>query len=419
MKRLNVLISAYSVCPNRGSEPGTGWNWIISLAEYCNLYVITESEWEGRIEAALEGRSIREFIHFYYVEQSQKGRQMGENQGDWRFYLYYRQWQKSAYRKACEIICSENIDIIHQLNMIGYREPGYLWKIRTIPFVWGPIGGMENIPLNYLSDVPIKQRAIFWLKNIINYLQCRFHPRVVKSLRRADALVASVKGVRERILSCHKRESTVINETGSSLSIGENQKQAHDGFNVLWVGRFLYTKQLNLALRVMCELEPYDDIILHVCGWGTTEQESYYRELSKKLGIDHRVRWHGKVPFEKVVEYRKMADVLLYTSIMDGTPHTILEALESSLPVICFDTCGMSAIVNSLVGTKVPISNPIQSTKDFSAAVLEYYQDRTLLAEKSLKCSEFVMTYGWPCKAKQMLEIYHESIRKFKKGITI
>ena len=23
----------------------------------------------------------------------------------------------------------ENFDIVHQLNMVGYREPGYLWKI--------------------------------------------------------------------------------------------------------------------------------------------------------------------------------------------------------------------------------------------------------------------------------------------------
>jgi hypothetical protein len=26
------------------------------------------------------------------------------------------------------------------LNMIGYREPGYLWKL-NVPFVWGPMGG--------------------------------------------------------------------------------------------------------------------------------------------------------------------------------------------------------------------------------------------------------------------------------------
>ena len=414
MKRLNVLISAYSVCPNRGSEPGTGWHWIISLAEYCNLYVITESEWEKRIESALPEIENREFIHFYYVEQTQKGREMGENQGDWRFYYYYRKWQKSAYRMALEILKSEHIDVVHQLNMIGFREPGYLWKIRSHPYVWGPIGGMENVPLNYLRDAPLKQQVVFWLKNVINSLQCRYHPRVRKGLKRAETLIASVQAVHDKILSYHERESTTINETGSSLIAEDIQKCPHERFNVLWVGRFLYTKQLNMALRVMCELEAYSDIVLHVCGWGTPEQETYYRELSQKLGIDHKVKWHGKVPFEKVVEYRKIADVLLYTSIMDGTPHTILEALESNVPVICFDTCGMSAIVNSEVGTKIPISTPHQSVRDFSTAVLEYYQDRTLLTEKSLNCSKLMPMYSWPCKAKQMLEIYHESIRKFQ-----
>ncbi len=31
---LNVLINAYAVSPNWGSEPGMGWNWII---KYCSL----------------------------------------------------------------------------------------------------------------------------------------------------------------------------------------------------------------------------------------------------------------------------------------------------------------------------------------------------------------------------------------------
>lgn len=34
-----------------------------------------------------------------------------------------------TYEMAKDIIAKQKIDIIHQLNMIGFREPGYLWKI--------------------------------------------------------------------------------------------------------------------------------------------------------------------------------------------------------------------------------------------------------------------------------------------------
>lgn len=41
---LNVLVNAYAVSPAWGSEPGMGWNWVVNLAQYCNVFVITEGE---------------------------------------------------------------------------------------------------------------------------------------------------------------------------------------------------------------------------------------------------------------------------------------------------------------------------------------------------------------------------------------
>ena len=43
---LNILIDAYAISPNWGSEQGMGWNWVSNLARYCNLYIITEGEWQ-------------------------------------------------------------------------------------------------------------------------------------------------------------------------------------------------------------------------------------------------------------------------------------------------------------------------------------------------------------------------------------
>ena len=33
-----------------GSEPGMGWNWIINLAKYCEVYVISEGEYRKQCE---------------------------------------------------------------------------------------------------------------------------------------------------------------------------------------------------------------------------------------------------------------------------------------------------------------------------------------------------------------------------------
>ena len=79
-------------------------------------------------------------MHFFYNPVSEEIRKMCWNQGDWRFYKYYREWQWKTYLLAKDICKVEKIDVLHQLNMIGFREPGYLWKLSQengVPFVWG------------------------------------------------------------------------------------------------------------------------------------------------------------------------------------------------------------------------------------------------------------------------------------------
>ena len=61
-----VLINAYSVSPGRGSEPGMGWNWVVNLARYCELHIITEGEWRDKIEAELPLLPHGDNMHFYY-----------------------------------------------------------------------------------------------------------------------------------------------------------------------------------------------------------------------------------------------------------------------------------------------------------------------------------------------------------------
>ena len=135
---LSILINAYACSPNMGSEPGMAWNWCVNLAQYCELHIITEGEFREKIEAVLPTLPQGKNMHFYYNPVSDEIRKMCWNQGDWRFYIHYKKWQQKTLAIAKQIIKENNIDIIHQLNMIGFREPGYLWSLDK-PFIWGGI----------------------------------------------------------------------------------------------------------------------------------------------------------------------------------------------------------------------------------------------------------------------------------------
>ncbi|MCI6862425.1 MAG: glycosyltransferase family 1 protein, partial [Prevotella sp.] len=126
---LKILINAYACSPNMGSEPGMGWNWVLAIARHCEVYVITEGEFQKQIEAALETSELKGKVHFFYNPVPEKIRRMCWNQGDWRFYWYYWKWQRKTANIARDICRQHHIDIIHQLNMIGFREPGCLFDV--------------------------------------------------------------------------------------------------------------------------------------------------------------------------------------------------------------------------------------------------------------------------------------------------
>jgi glycosyltransferase involved in cell wall biosynthesis len=117
--------------------------------------------------------------------------------------------------------------------------------------------------------------------------------------------------------------------------------------------------------------------------------------------------WHGKVPHSKVQELMANADLFFFTSVAEGTPHVVLEAISNNLPVLCFNTCGQGDSVNEKVGFKIELSNPGHSQNEFAAAIRLFYTDRNLLADMSQNCAVRKEELSWDNKARQMLEVYN------------
>lgn len=407
---LSILINAYACSPGMGSEPGMAWNWCVNLANYCELHIVTEGEFRSRIEEVLPTLPQGKNMHFYYNPVPDEVRRMCWNQGDWRFYKHYREWQKKTYRIAKEICGATKIDILHQLNMIGFREPGYLWKLSQetgIPFVWGPVDAKDEFPMAFAADAGVKTRLFLWLKNVITCWQLKHSSRVQIAARTAKALLAaSSNSVRsfEKYLGVG---SVLLNETGCAYTDGMAHNVGDkDSFDILWVGKFDFRKQLGLALHVVAALG-HEDIRLHVAGAGDAGR---YMELAKGLGISGKVVMHGSVSHNDVQQLMKNSDMLLFTSVAEGTPHVVLEAIANGLPVVCFDTCGQGDCVNSEVGIKIPLTDPHQAVRDFADEIDYLYAHRDVLAALSANCFRHRAELSWDSKARHMVDIYGKCI---------
>ena len=406
---INVLINAYAVSPNWGSEPGMGWNWVTNLARYCNLHIITEGEWQKEIQEAMANLEYADRLHFHYINVTPEIREMCWNQGTWKFYQYYREWERRALDKAKEIIAHEKIDIVHKLNMIGYREPSYLWEIEDIPFVWGPIGGYGATPVAYLKGAPMKVVVKEVLKNIVNYVQLRWQPRVRMAMKQSAAVIGAYKETFEAIRDVYREDVVLINETGAFV---DNQAKPHKSdnqlFKLMWVGKYDMRKQLGIAIRTMAELKDKNNIHLYVVGTGNAEDVNRYKKMVEVLGLEKNVHLLGKVPNEKTKQMMQEMDLFFFTSIHDATATVVLEAISAGLPVVCHDTRGFGVIVDEKIGRKVAIKNPKNSIKQFAAIIRNLESDRGEVHRLSEWCIKRRHEISWEANAQKMVDIYNK-----------
>lgn len=461
---LKVLINSYTCCPGMGSEQGMGWNFISGLAKAgCEVFVVTESEYASKVMGTLEKEkggptpalphregtsgsnnaevpeSWAERIHFHFVpageteEESRKIRLMCWNQGTWSFYPKYAKWQEKALTVAKDIIKMLEdrggcIDVMHQLNMAGFREPGMLYKIneereregkKRIPLVWGPMTGYGGIPFKFMTPGGLKFTAFYLLKNTLNTLQLLFHHRVRKMMKASDCLIATSPEMKHGIEKFYGREVERMNETGTTQSLiaSEERKEKREklvGENILrliWVGRFMYTKQLPLALKTMKRLKECgygaEDIELHIVGKGFTESETEAMHvLAKDLEVDEMCRWHGFIPNEEVQQLMRECDLFFFTSIFEGTSTVMLEAIQNGLPVLCFDICGFGPVVDEKIGRKIACESPKQAVQEFTDAIVSFRKNRLLLNTMSENCAAKAEEMSWDRKIGRLMEIY-------------
>lgn len=408
---MKILINAYACSPGMGSEPGMAWNWVSNLAKFCELYIITEGEFRDKIEEVVPTLEQGKNMHFYYNPVSDEIRKMCWNQGDWRFYKYYKEWQWKTYLIAKDICSKQNIDVLHQLNMIGFREPGYLWKLSKesgVPFVWGPVDAKDKFPVAYLGGASMKTMLFMRLKNFLTVWQLKHSKRVRQAASLASVIFSASSNSKESFNKYMAIDSPLLNETGCYVQehplIDKSQKET---FDVLWVGKLDFRKQLGIALQSVA-IADNENIRLHIVGGGDAEP---YKQLANALGIKDKCIWHGAVSHDEVQSIMQNSDVFFFTSVAEGTPHVVLEAIGNNLPVVCFDTCGQGDAVNDKVGKKILLTNPSKSSQSFATILNELEGNRNLLKQMSENCKQRQTELSWDEKAKTMVWWYEKIVK--------
>jgi glycosyltransferase involved in cell wall biosynthesis len=404
--RLNILLSAYACEPDKGSEPGVGWNWAINLSKLFNVYVITRTNNKGRIEEYLISHP-NQYLHFFYHDRS-KILMIIKKKVPLGIFIYYRLWQRDILKIAKSIVHEYDIDIIHHITFNEFRTPGFLYKINR-PFVWGPIGGGQSYNARtkeaYFKKVDIVKEI---LRNSINFYYIKFSKNIIQAIRESAAILIAdqtTEKIMPKVRKYYRLLETAYNPDRNTIKSTYLKQQ---NINLLWVGGIIPRKGLKVLIDALGES---DFNCYHLIIIGDGKDKSLIEKLVKKYGLDDKVTFKGNLSYAEVNDQYDSADLFIFTSLRDTSGNVVLEAMSHGLPVIAFNHHGVGEIVTSSTGELIDITNYAQMKKSLIDNIKKYYKNRLLIEVKGNAGRKRVESeYTWNGNLKFIQSVYQSII---------
>jgi glycosyltransferase involved in cell wall biosynthesis len=406
---------AYYCSPYKGSDWRVGWGRALHASERFDVCVITSLQSRSDIERYLEENGPLPNLTFVYEELGRIGRLLAKIPVSY-FYtnpFSYRSWQKQVYRRAKALHARNGFDLTHQVNLIGYREPGDLWRLE-VPFIWGPIGGTQSCPWRFLASAGASDMVKEGLRTAMNWAQLRFSRKVRRALNGAAVvLVANSDG--KRAFSRYRPDAVQLLETGLDDVTPREHRARHDGpLRILWSGEVQFRKALHLLLAALAQIDGAIEYEVRILGRGPNLEKA--RALAERLGVSQHCKFLGWLPLHEAMEQSAWADVFVFTSLRDTSGNVMLEAMSRSVPVITFDHQGAGDIVTETSGIKIPITTPADAARRFRDAIVELGNDRARLKELSDGAAERARDFLWRRNAAEMSDIYARVLQKNSRG---
>ena len=143
-------------------------------------------------------------------------------------------------------------------------------------------------------------------------------------------------------------------------------------YDFIIVAGFREVKNHPLLLRAFAKVRrAHPEATLVCCGDGPTLPES--KKLARDLGCEEAIHFVGVV--EDVPNYLAKSRIFVLSSLYEGNPLSVLEAMDAKLPLVLPDVGGIKDVVGE--GENV-ILYPVNDEEALTRAMLRFYEDGRL-----------------------------------------
>lgn len=397
-----VLLSAYACSPIRGSEPGNGWSWALNLAlQGYEVWCLTNVEDKEATEKELQ-RLAMPNLHIVCVELAFNLDKMLLNTSSKTIYLHYYLWRKKAARIAVQMHGEKHFDVAHHVTFGSFQQGTFLWKLKNTRIIFGPVGGgQEALPAfkEYFGSAWKIER----IRSLISNLSIKFSANLKNTVSRSDHILVTnqdTADIVQKLGRVPRNNVHLVLDNAIPLSMQNMQyieRMAGTSLNLLWVGRMLPRKGLNLILHALSLVPKEVDYTFTIVGGG--ELYPFLQDWIKQYELDpKRLRILGQIPFNEVVHHYEQADVFIFCSLRDSCPAQLNEAMAFGLPVITLDIHGSALAVSNECGIKIKPTTKERTALDIARAVTTMYKDPELRKRYSRNAYNYARGNTWERK---------------------
>lgn len=299
-------------------------------------------------------------------------------------------------------LCKQyGIDIIHGQSPSSW---GYsMFRENKIPFLvtlhstsFGELKSYINIPfsnINLRTTVEVINEVVSALSTSIEY-------------KRANKIIAVSKALAEEAIKYFhlSTERIVVIHNGIDLQgLNVYYKKRKEDQTILSVGRLVWRKGFKFLIDAMPNvLSEYPDARLFIVGDG--DQQVPLQRLVKKLGIDHAVKFLGRVSTEKLYSLYCKADVYVQPSLYEPCGITILEAMSFGKPIVATNVGGTPELITN--GVEGLLVKP-KDSEHLAKAITCLFSDSSLkkkLGDNARRRVE--RDFTWEVVAKKTMKLY-------------
>lgn len=180
-------------------------------------------------------------------------------------------------------------------------------------------------------------------------------------------------------------------------------RPANPKVKVLFIGRLIERKGFQRVIRALPALRERAKVpfVVEVVGSGAFRAK--LDDMAQGRGVTDVIQYVGTVPYDQLEKSYQYADIFVLTSLYEGMPAVILEAMGCGLPIVASDVGGNNEIVNEGEnGFLIPGEDSEKLAQNLAALI----NDPELRRKMGKKSREMALRYDWATIMAEYNKLY-------------